>query len=94
MTATVISRGIQTTTVRELEAYDAALWMMSPPCQPHTRQNTTVCNGRGDYPLNTRGTVILRDDKLHALSVDVRHCRRNGTWPTPAVKVFCTSAKF
>lgn len=37
-----ISRGIQTLSVPELESYDAVLWMMSPPCQPFTRNNTTV----------------------------------------------------
>lgn len=35
------TRSIDHIQARELDSYHAELWMMSPPCQPHTRNNTT-----------------------------------------------------
>jgi site-specific DNA-cytosine methylase len=33
-----LQRNIQRLTVRQLDAYRADAWVMSPPCQPYTRQ--------------------------------------------------------
>ncbi|RYH15274.1 hypothetical protein EON65_31990 [archaeon] len=35
------AKSLEVVTAEELDAYRADIWMMSPPCQPHTRNNTT-----------------------------------------------------
>jgi len=39
-TTTKTTTRIETLTVQQLTAWHADLWMMSPPCQPHTRQHS------------------------------------------------------
>eukprot|EP01031_Cornospumella_fuschlensis_P034413 gene34413-41652_t len=36
------AKSLEVVTAEELDAYYADIWMMSPPCQPHTRNNTTA----------------------------------------------------
>lgn len=38
MSQCCIQRNIQRLTARQLDAYQADAWIMSPPCQPYTRQ--------------------------------------------------------
>eukprot|EP00978_Attheya_sp_CCMP212_P026208 scaffold85724_cov50-Attheya_sp.AAC.13 len=42
-----LHRSIDALTVKQLEAFGADIWVMSPPCQPHTRQHApTACDAR------------------------------------------------
>lgn len=38
-------RNIQRLTVSQLDAYKADTWIMSPPCQPYTRQGCRLTKG-------------------------------------------------
>jgi tRNA (cytosine38-C5)-methyltransferase len=37
------SRNIETLTAKDIDKYGADVWMMSPPCQPYTRQKEGLC---------------------------------------------------
>ena len=47
-TLTPNPRSIDQLTAWGLDQYQANVWLMSPPCQPFTRQNTTQCRDKED----------------------------------------------
>ena len=72
---------IETLTVAQLAAWNANLWMMSPPCQPHTRQHN---NQHADLH-DKRSQSFLHICRLLAHSVwDDVNCvsqqKRRPTW--------------
>jgi tRNA (cytosine38-C5)-methyltransferase len=53
-------RPIEKLTLEELDSFQADLWMMSPPCQPHTRQrNNETCRGGGRDSEDARAASFL-----------------------------------
>mmetsp|Transcript_14697 Transcript_14697/g.14794 ORF Transcript_14697/g.14794 Transcript_14697/m.14794 type:complete len:160 (-) Transcript_14697:118-597(-) len=43
-----LTKSIESVSVKELDDYKADLWVMSPPCQPYTRNNTTEKRDKRD----------------------------------------------
>jgi len=53
-------RPIEKLSLDELDSFQADLWMMSPPCQPHTRQrNNENCRGGGRDSDDARAASFL-----------------------------------
>lgn len=48
------SFSIERMPIKQLENWSADVWVMSPPCQPHTRQHNTVGDNNGNNNKETR----------------------------------------
>ena len=52
------ARSVEKVSLQQMEEWNADIWVMSPPCQPHTRNNTTSNRDINDPRSNSLLHII------------------------------------